>query len=135
MKTILDELYESYSHDPNEVIRAVWANLGEKLFNSYGMKQYWALEEALSLPLLWSDEIEWGVIEYEELKKQEEVYRQKRAGNYPPPPVIVNLAGKQDFLLASFSFSVKRIKDGKELPIPNDSNFSITFPRPLKEDK
>ena len=135
MKSILDELYEAYSHDPNEVIRALWANLGEKLFSSYGMKQYWALEQALAIPLLWNDENKWGEIDYEEVMKQKEAYLQKRIGNYPLPPVLVNLSGKQDFLLASFSFSVKRIKDGKELLIPNDSNFSITFPQPLRENK
>ena len=99
------------------------------------MKQYWALEQALAIPLFWNNEIKWGEIDYEEVMKQQEAYRQKRIGNYPLPPVFVNLSGKQDFLLASFSFSVKRIKDGKELPIPNDSNFSITFPQPLRENK
>jgi len=135
MKSILDELYESYSYDPNEVIRAMWANLGEKLFNSYGMKHYWALEEALANPILWDREINWGTIDFEELKKQEEAYGKRGIGNYPLPPVLVNLSGKQDFFLVSFSISVKRIKDGKELPIPNDSNFSITFPRFLRENK
>lgn len=135
MKSILDDFYETYSHDPNEVIRALWANLGEKLFNSYGLKQYWALEQALAIPELFNDKSKWGEIDYEEVMKQEEAYRLRRVGNYPLPPVLVNLRGKQDFLLPSFSFTVKRIKDGKELPIPNDSNFSISFPRPLRENK
>lgn len=134
MKSILDELYEG-ERDPNNVIRVVWANLREKLFNSYGMKQYFELESALTIPLLWNEGVEWGVIDYDEVKRQEQAYRQKRIGNYPLPPVLVNQEGKQDFMLASISINFRRIKDEKELLIPNDSNFSITFPRPLKENK
>ena len=63
MKSILDELYESYSYDLNEVLPAMWANLGEKLFNSYGMKHYFVLQEALANPILWDKEINWGTIE------------------------------------------------------------------------
>jgi hypothetical protein len=99
------------------------------------MKQYFELESALTIPLLWNEGVEWGVIDYDEVKRQEQAYRQKRIGNYPLPPVLVNQEGKQDFMLASISINFRRIKDGKELLIPNDSNFSITFPRPLKENK
>jgi len=72
---------------------------------------------------------------YDELQQQQEAHGKKRIGNYPLPPVLVNLAGKQDFMLATVSINFRRIKDGKALLIPNNSSFSITFPQPHKAEE
>lgn len=121
--------------DLNQRIRDLWANLGEILFNAYGMKQYFELEEALGNSILFDPGIRWGRIDFEEWQKKEDEFKRLRnkGGEYPIPPVPVNLDGKQDFWLPTLEVKFRKIKGGSELPIPNDSNFAILFPSPLRK--
>ena len=123
--------------DLNERIRDRWANLGEILFNAYGIKEYWALEEALEHPILCDSRTLWGRIDFEEWKEQKSKYaRSRKEGNaYSIPPVLVNLEGGQDFWLPTLEIKFRKIKDGSELPVPNDSNFAIRFPNSLKDSE
>lgn len=123
--------------DLNKRIRDRWANLGEILFNAYGMKQYFELEEALAHPILCDSRTLWGQIDFEEWKEQKSKYAhsRKKGNAYSIPPVLVNLVGSQDFWLPTFEVKFRKIKDGSELPISKNSQVTIRFPFPLQEKK